>query len=135
MKVIESLRRQIAQIQQLIDSKNQPKSTVIRKQSSKKIANQGVGEIGAVGPFTNNPVNRSSSQPIIKGKIAKGINYDTGNISVFTKAKITELQNKIQKLKEEVGVKEVKAKAMRNKIVEHQVEHKCEDPFLEKYIS
>ena len=34
---------------------------------------------------------RSSSQPLKKGKIAKGLNYDTESLSIFAKAKIKEL--------------------------------------------
>lgn len=31
---------------------------------------------------------RSSSQPMIKGKISRGVNYDLGSLSIFTKAKL-----------------------------------------------
>jgi len=38
---------------------------------------------------------RTNSQPSIKGKIARGINYDAGSLSIFTKAKIKDLENKL----------------------------------------
>ena len=35
---------------------------------------------------------RSSSQPTMKGKVYRGVNYDPGSLSIFTKAKIKDLQ-------------------------------------------
>ena len=35
---------------------------------------------------------RSSSQPTIKGKVYRGVNYDPGSLSIFTKAKIKDLE-------------------------------------------
>lgn len=34
---------------------------------------------------------RSSSQPLHKGKLVKGINYDVESLSIFSKAKLREL--------------------------------------------
>lgn len=42
---------------------------------------------------------RSSSQPLHKGKIVKGINYDTESLSIFSKAKIKELEGKLDLIK------------------------------------
>ena len=38
---------------------------------------------------------RSSSQPIHKGRLVKGINYDAESLSIFSKAKIKDLENKL----------------------------------------
>jgi len=42
---------------------------------------------------------RSNSQPMIKGKISRGINYDHGSLSIFTKAKIKDLEGKLEMAK------------------------------------
>ena len=38
---------------------------------------------------------RSSSQPSVKGKVMRGVNYDPGSLSIFTKAKIKDLESKL----------------------------------------
>ncbi len=43
--------------------------------------------VGKIVPMTN-PLVRSASQPINKGKLVKGINYDTESLSIFSKAKL-----------------------------------------------
>lgn len=46
-------------------------------------------------PLPNLGLMRSSSQPSIKGKVYRGVNYDPGSLSIFTKAKIKDLQSKL----------------------------------------
>ncbi len=43
------------------------------------------------GPSPTSVLIRSASQPLHKGKLVKGINYDTESLSIFSKAKIKEL--------------------------------------------
>lgn len=48
---------------------------------------------------------RSASQPNIKGKVCRGVNYDPGSLSIFTKAKIKELESKLENAKLELRQK------------------------------
>lgn len=59
---------------------------------------------------------RSSSQPMIKGKISRGVNYDLGSLSIFTKAKLKELENKLEMVKLNLRQKEIIARIVKQKI-------------------
>lgn len=62
---------------------------------------------------------RSNSQPIVKGKISRGINYDHGSLSIFTKAKLKDLEGKLEMAKLNLRQREVIAKILKQKIEEH----------------
>ena len=80
---------------------------------------------------------RSSSQPINfkKGKIAKGLNYDSENLSIFAKAKIKELENRLENTKMQFRHKEMYFKILKEKVVDHVVRQNCGDGVLEKCLS
>jgi hypothetical protein len=59
---------------------------------------------------------RSSSQPMIKGKISKGVNYDPGSLSIFTKAKLKELEGKLEMVKLNLRQREVIGRIVKRKI-------------------
>ncbi len=44
-------------------------------------------KVGA-GSSTSAALIRSASQPLHKGRLVKGINYDAENLSIFSKAKL-----------------------------------------------
>lgn len=80
-KVAEGLKRQIAQIKMVMAQKPVENATESKPKSRL-----------VVEPM---PMIRAASQPSFKGKIARGINYDAGNLSIFSKAKIKDLESKL----------------------------------------
>jgi hypothetical protein len=59
---------------------------------------------------------RSSSQPMIKGKISRGVNYDPGSLSIFTKAKLKELEGKLEMVRLNLRQREVIGRIVKRKI-------------------
>jgi hypothetical protein len=45
-------------------------------------------KVGGTAPPSQAQLIRSASQPLHKGKLVKGINYDSESLSIFSKAKI-----------------------------------------------
>jgi len=78
---------------------------------------------------------RSSSQPNFKGKVCRGVNYDPGSLSIFTKAKIKDLESKLESSKIDLRQKEIVAKIIRQKIQEHTEKESCNDPSLAKILT
>ena len=79
-KIIDSLKRQTIQIKNATAGKG----GIAKRATSpdKEAVQDHQGQVGMA---------RSASQPMIKGRVAKGINYDAGNLSIFSKAKVKEL--------------------------------------------
>lgn len=48
----------------------------------------GLKVVGGTGSNPTSALIRSASQPLHKGKLVKGINYDAESLSIFSKAKI-----------------------------------------------
>lgn len=80
---MDNLARQIKQIRNMATQQTKPE--LQKKPEGKPLP---------VIPTLN--LIRSSSQPIIKGKISRGVNYDPGSLSIFTRAKLKELENKLE---------------------------------------
>jgi hypothetical protein len=59
---------------------------------------------------------RSNSQPMIKGKVSRGVNYDPGSLSIFTKAKLKELESKLEIAKLTLRQREVIGKIIKQKM-------------------
>lgn len=62
---------------------------------------------------------RSASQPNVKGKVCRGVNYDPGSLSIFTKAKIKDLESKLENAKVGFRQREMVARIIKQKIQEH----------------
>ena len=78
----ENLTRQIKQIKNM----NQlPKEQNQLLQTTKKVGGQ------ELEPISKGLLSRSSTQPAMKGKVCRGVNYDPGSLSIFTKAKLKDL--------------------------------------------
>jgi predicted RNase H-like nuclease (RuvC/YqgF family) len=79
-KMGDNLTRQIKQIKNMAQQgKPAETSTLIKK------SNVDPKPLPAIQPLN---LVRSSSQPIVKGKISRGVNYDPGSLSIFTRAKL-----------------------------------------------
>lgn len=80
-KIIDNLMRQIKQIKNINqDTREQTQYSTFKKTKAPEL--QPLPTLGLI---------RSSSQPSIKGKVCRGVNYDPGSLSIFTKAKIKDL--------------------------------------------
>ena len=124
-KICDNLKRQINQIRNSATNYNRkesPHRTMIKKGSIKNIPQL---------PNTNILI-RSSSQPLKKGKILKGKNYDTDKIVQFSKNKIGELEEKLEILKIEQRKTSVQLDMMKTQLKEHIMTERCSDPLLEK---
>ena len=85
LKIIDNLSRQIKQIKNIDqDKRDQLAYSTIKKTKGPELE-----------PLPNLGIMRSSSQPAIKGKMCRGVNYDPGSLSIFTKAKIKDLESKL----------------------------------------
>jgi hypothetical protein len=81
--MVDNLMRQIKQIKNMAALQGKPaESTISLKKSTLEKPLPGIPSLNLI---------RSSSQPIIKGKITRGVNYDPGSLSIFTRAKLKEL--------------------------------------------
>jgi hypothetical protein len=81
--MVDNLMRQIKQIKNMAVLQGKPaESTISLKKSTLEKPLPGIPSLNLI---------RSSSQPIIKGKITRGVNYDPGSLSIFTRAKLKEL--------------------------------------------
>lgn len=88
VKISDNLKRQTIQMKNMIgNQKGTEQQTQNRKMNPTVINNNQLSNQGA----TTNFLIRSNSQPVIKGKISKGVNYDSGSLSIFTKAKLKDL--------------------------------------------
>ncbi len=84
-KMADNVSRQIKQIKNLSQQARPsdiPTSTALKKPSNDP------KPLPALQPLA---IMRSSSQPALKGKISRGVNYDPGSLSIFTRAKLKEL--------------------------------------------
>lgn len=76
--------RQIKQIKNITTVQAKPTESMVGNKKS-VVADKALPMIPTLNLI------RSSSQPMIKGKISRGVNYDPGSLSIFTKAKLKEL--------------------------------------------
>jgi hypothetical protein len=53
---------------------------------------------------------------MIKGKISRGVNYDPGSLSIFTKAKLKELEGKLEMVRLNLRQREVIGRIVKRKI-------------------
>jgi hypothetical protein len=86
-------------------------------------------------PLPNLGLMRSASQPNVKGKVCRGVNYDPGSLSIFTKAKIKDLESKLENTKSGLRQKEMVAKIIKQKIQEHIEKEECGDAQLLKILT
>lgn len=86
-KIADNLKRQLVQIKNTISSSTSKRQLGFDNKNVNNASSS--GNENPLGGF--NAVSRSSSQPILKGKISRGVNYDSGSLSIFTKAKIKDL--------------------------------------------
>ena len=87
-KIVDNLARQIKQIKNLNTGQSKIPDPTLYSNTTKK-STAGENKTLPILPGFN--LIRSNSQPMVKGKISKGINYDPGSLSIFTKAKIKDL--------------------------------------------
>lgn len=81
-KIADSLKRQILQLKNLSETtKEDPMNSTANMKKT-----NGLKVVPTTS--TTSVLIRSASQPLHKGKIVKGINYDTESLSIFSKAKI-----------------------------------------------
>lgn len=53
---------------------------------------------------------------MIKGKISRGVNYDPGSLSIFTRAKLKELEGRLDAVKLNLRQREVIGKILRQRV-------------------
>jgi hypothetical protein len=87
-KIADNMLRQTKQIRNININSN-------RELEQNKNKKGPAGELKALPNLQTLNLIRSNSQPTIKGKISRGINYDPGSLSIFTKAKIKDLESKL----------------------------------------
>ena len=78
---------------------------------------------------------RSASQPNFKGKMCRGVNYDPGSLSIFTKAKIKDLESKLESTKVGLRQKDMVARIIKQKTQEHIKKEECTDSLLAKILT
>lgn len=69
---------------------------------------------------------------MIKGKISRGVNYDPGSLSIFTKAKLKELEGKLEMVRLNLRQREVIGRIVKRKIEDHLERSNCNDPSIKK---
>jgi hypothetical protein len=84
-KIADNLLRQTKQLRNIAQPKEQTTTQLKRTLISEA---QPIQQLPSIPTLI---LPRSSSQPSFKGKICRGVNYDPGSLSIFTKAKIKEL--------------------------------------------
>ena len=72
---------------------------------------------------------------MIKGRMSKGVNYDPGSLSIFTKAKLKDLESRLEMAKLNLRHREVMGRMIQQKIEEHLANSECVDDNLRKCIT
>lgn len=80
-------------------------------------------------------IGRSASQPLKKGKIMKGMNYDNDKLVQFTKHRLDEMEEKLDQLKKEQRRTQTQLEFVKAQVKEHIEEERCGDPVLEKCLT
>jgi len=79
------LNRQIKQIKNINTAAENETQSNQKNQQEKQLP-----------PISNLALTRSNSQPAIKGRMSRGVNYDQGSLSIFTKAKLKDLEGRLE---------------------------------------
>ena len=80
-KIAENLKRQIAQIKNGVPRGESPFRTSMNKKPSTK-------ELAALPNISKNTLIRSSSNPVFRGKLVRGNNFDGDKLINMTRAKV-----------------------------------------------
>ena len=143
-KIVDNLQRQTKQLKNISQPvKEVQASTVSKKTLVGEGQGQGrtVGEVQGkeglkkLGPMPIVAMQRSSSQPGLKGKVCRGVNYDQGSLSIFTRAKLKDLENRLENAKVTLRQREMVARIVKQKIEEHLEKEECTDPELRKQLA
>jgi SMC interacting uncharacterized protein involved in chromosome segregation len=125
-KMIDNLQRQIKQIKNIGQDNREQGLGHSTLKKTRQHEQEGLPNIS---------LTRASSQPNIKGKVCRGVNYDPGSLSIFTKAKIKDLEGKLEQCKVAMRQKEMLAKIIKQKVQEHIEREACGDATLAKVVS